>query len=91
MKYRYLPGGSLFPDEVDSYDPYIIREALNNCIAHQDYALGGKINVIENEDSLLIFVNMGSFIPQTIENVINYIISGSKKPMGQLVRKPSLS
>ncbi len=91
LKYRYLPGGSLFPDEVDSYDPYIIREALNNCIAHQDYALGGKINVIENEDSLLIFVNMGSFIPQTIENVINYIISGSKKPMGQLVRKPSLS
>ena len=37
LKYRYLPGGSLFPDEVDSYDPYIIREALNNCIAHQDY------------------------------------------------------
>ncbi len=70
LKYRYLPGGSLFPDEVDSYDPYIIREALNNCIAHQDYTLGGKINVIENEDSLLIFVNMGSFIPQTIENVI---------------------
>ncbi|MCD4719635.1 MAG: putative DNA binding domain-containing protein [Desulfobacula sp.] len=70
LKYRYLPDGSLFPDEVDSYDPYIIREALNNCIAHQDYTLGGKINVIENEDSLLIFVNMGSFIPQTIENVI---------------------
>jgi len=70
LKYRYLPGGSLFPDEVDSYDPYIIREALNNCIAHQDYTLGGKINVIENEDSILIFVNMGSFIPRTIENVI---------------------
>ncbi|MCP4266833.1 MAG: transcriptional regulator [Candidatus Brocadiaceae bacterium] len=70
LKYRYLPEGSLFPDEVDSYDPYIIREALNNCIAHQDYTLGGKINVIENEDSLLVFSNMGSFIPQTIENVI---------------------
>jgi len=70
LKYRYLPDGSLFPDEVDSYDPYIIREAINNCIAHQDYTLGGKINVIENEDSQLVFVNMGSFIPRTIENVI---------------------
>jgi len=70
LKYRYLPEGSLFPDEVDSYDPYIIREALNNCIAHQDYTLGGKINVTENEESLLIFSNMGSFIPQSVENVI---------------------
>ncbi len=70
LKYRYLPEGSLFPDEVDSYDPYIIREALNNCIAHQDYTLGGKINVIESEESLLIFSNMGAFIPQSVENVI---------------------
>lgn len=70
LKYRYLPDGSLFPDEVDSYDPYLIREAINNCIAHQDYTLAGKINIIENEDSRLIFANVGSFIPQTIENVI---------------------
>jgi ATP-dependent DNA helicase RecG len=70
LKYRYLTDGSLFPDEVDSYDPYIIREALNNCIAHQDYTLGGKINVVENEDNMLIFANVGSFIPQRIENVI---------------------
>ena len=70
IKYRYLSAGSLFPDEVDSYDPYIVREALNNCIAHQDYTLGGKINVVENEDSVLVFSNMGSFIPRTIENVI---------------------
>ena len=50
--------------------PYIIREALNNCIAHQDYTMGGKINVVENEDNMLIFANVGSFIPQSIENVI---------------------
>jgi ATP-dependent DNA helicase RecG len=30
---------SLFPEEVDMYAPYIIRESLNNCIAHQDYEL----------------------------------------------------
>jgi len=70
LKYRYLTDGTLFPEEVDSYDPYIIREALNNCIAHQDYTLGGKINVVENEDSKLIFTNSGSFIPKSVENVI---------------------
>ena len=70
LKYRYLREGTLFPEEVDSYHPYIIREALNNCIAHQDYTLGGKINVVESEDSRLIFQNSGSFIPKTIENVL---------------------
>jgi len=71
LKYRYLLENSLFPDEVDQYDPYIIREALNNCIAHQDYSLGGKITIVENEDSRLSFSNMGSFIPGTLEKVIS--------------------
>lgn len=70
LRYRYLQKGSLFPEEVEQYDPYIIREALNNCIAHQDYSLGGKINIIEKEDSTLTFINMGNFIPETIENVV---------------------
>ena len=70
LKYRYMKEGTLFPDEVDQFDPYIIREALNNCIAHQDYALGGKINVVEREDGSLTFSNAGSFIPQSFENVI---------------------
>ena len=70
IKYRYMAQGTLFPDEVDSYDPYIVREALNNCIAHQDYTLCGKINLVETEDSVLIFSNLGSFIPESIENVI---------------------
>jgi len=70
LKYRYLQSGTLFPDEVLQYEPFIIREALNNCIAHQDYTLGGKINVVEKEDSTLTFLNKGYFIPQTIENVI---------------------
>jgi len=71
VKYRYLPGGSLFPDEVEQYEPYVIREAINNCIAHQDYRLGGFINVIENEDGYLTFSNLGSFIPGSIERVIS--------------------
>ncbi len=43
---------------------------MNNCIAHQEYTLGGKIILVEREDSQLIFVNKGSFIPETIENVL---------------------
>jgi ATP-dependent DNA helicase RecG len=70
LKYRYIADGTLFPEEVDQYDPYIIREALNNCIAHQDYTLGGKIIVVENENATLTFANSGSFIPQSIETVI---------------------
>ena len=62
--------GSLFPEEVNMYDPYIIREALNNCIAHQDYTLNGKITIVEREDGYLSFVNSGSFIPENIEKVI---------------------
>lgn len=70
LKYRYLQSGTLFPDEVDQFEPYIIREAINNCIAHQDYTLGGKINVVEREDGILTFVNAGSFIPGSVEKVI---------------------
>lgn len=69
LKYRYLRDGTLFPEEVDQYEPYIIREALNNCIAHQDYTFSGRINVVEKDDEL-IFTNMGSFIPGSVENVI---------------------
>lgn len=68
LKYRYIKN-DLFPEEIDKYDPYLIREALNNCIAHQDYEKCSRINVIEKEDRL-IFENAGSFIPGTVENVI---------------------
>lgn len=70
LKYRYIKDETLFPEEVDQYDPYIIREAINNCIAHQDYTLGGKIFVVENENSSLTFVNSGDFIPKNVESVI---------------------
>ena len=70
LNYRYMPAGTLFPEEVQQYDPYIIREALSNAIGHQDYHLGGRITVVEKEDSTLIFQNSGEFIPKTIENVL---------------------
>lgn len=70
LKYRYIADGTLFPEEVDQYDPYIIREALNNCIAHQDYTLNGKINFVEHEDGKLVFINSGLFIPSSVEDVV---------------------
>src|SRR5690554_109909 len=70
LNYRYLQEGTLFPQEVPQFDPYIIREALNNCIVHQDYTLAGKINIVEREDGILTFSNSGTFIPQNIERVI---------------------
>lgn len=70
LNYRYMASGTLFPEEVQQYDPYIIREALSNAIGHQDYRLGGRITVVEKEDSTLIFQNSGAFIPKTIENVL---------------------
>ena len=69
LKYRYLKEGTLFPEEVDQYEPYSIREALNNCIAHQDYTLGGRINVVEQDDQL-VFTNLGSFAPGSVERVV---------------------
>jgi ATP-dependent DNA helicase RecG len=69
LKYRYLPEGTLFPEEMDQYEPYAIREALNNCIAHQDYTLAGRINVVEGEESL-IFTNLGNFVPGDVERVV---------------------
>lgn len=70
LKYRYLQEGSLFPEEMSQYEPYSIREALNNALAHQDYAKHGRINVVEMPDQL-IFTNLGEFIPGSVENVIN--------------------
>ena len=60
---------SLVPDNLDTYDPFIIREAMNNAIAHQDYGCHGMINVVEEEDRL-IFTNLGSFIPDSVRSVL---------------------
>lgn len=72
LKYRYINPEfqTLFPEEIDTYEPYIIREALNNAIAHQDYSLGGQITVVEYDDKL-VFANKGCFIPRSIQNVLN--------------------
>lgn len=70
LTYRYMPNQlSLFPKETQQYDTWLLRELLNNCIAHSNYQLGGRIYVNECEDSVNI-VNPGDFLPQSIETVL---------------------
>ncbi len=70
LKYRYMVGQqSLFPQEVWQYDDWVLREIINNCIAHQDYRVGGNVRITEYEDKIE-FTNSGYFIPETIETVV---------------------
>ena len=66
---REMPGGTLFPDTMKQYDDYTIREALHNCIAHQDYTMQQRINFVENP-TCLYYSNAGTFIPGTLENAL---------------------
>lgn len=69
LKVRELPEGTLFPMEMTQYDPWVIREALHNCIAHQDYLLRGRVQVVETPDALIL-TNVGGFLPGSVEAVI---------------------
>lgn len=67
LTYRYMPNQlTLFPFETKQYDTWLLRELMNNCIAHSNYALGGRINLDEEEDEITLR-NPGSFLPGSIE------------------------
>lgn len=68
--YTYTVSGSMFPESMSRYDAFTLREPLNNAIAHQDYAKGCHIDVIEYEDEKLCFKNAGHFIPDSVETVV---------------------
>ena len=52
------------------YAKWVIREALHNCIAHQDYGLRGRVQVVETPYALLL-TNVGGFLPGRVEDVID--------------------
>jgi len=70
LKYVYLRNNTMFPDEFLRYEPFNIREPLHNAIAHQDYTKAGYINAVEFEDDHLVFSNYGTFIPNSVEDVV---------------------
>lgn len=67
--YQYLRDNSLIAETVTKFDPFIIREALCNCIGHQDYMAGWRIDIIARGDHLTL-INAGSFIPESVEKVV---------------------
>lgn len=70
LTYRYMPNQlTLFPNETKQYDTWLLRELMNNCIAHSDYSLGGRIYLNESEDSVML-TNPGIFLPGTIETAL---------------------
>ena len=68
--YTYTIEGNMFPDTLLRYDVFTIREPLCNAIAHQDYSLSARIEVVEYEDERLRFKNYGTFLPLSVESVV---------------------
>jgi ATP-dependent DNA helicase RecG len=66
---RALPSGTLFPTELTQYDTWVLREALHNAIAHQDYRRQARITVVEFPDRVLV-TNVGDFLPGSVQTVI---------------------
>jgi len=60
VKYKFFPDNQLIATEVEKYDPESILEALNNCIAHQDYSQHARIILTEKVNKL-VFTSVGSF------------------------------
>ena len=70
LTYRYIPSQvTLFPKETPQYDSWLLRELINNCLAHSDYLIGGRIFINEYDDKIE-FKNPGSFIPGDIQSVL---------------------
>lgn len=75
VNYKFFPDNQLVAAEVIKYDTEVILEALNNCIAHQDYSRHSRIIVTEKIKKL-IFSNEGSFFEGTAEDYT----TGDKTP-----------
>ena len=70
LTYRYMPNQlTLFPTETKQYDMWLLRELMNNCIAHSDYTSGGRIYLNESDDKVSL-TNSGTFLPGNIETAL---------------------
>jgi len=69
IKFKIQPFNLLIPIELHKYDSWIVLEALNNCIAHQDYGRNARIILTEKIDRLVLR-NVGGFFEGTLEDYI---------------------
>jgi len=67
VKYKFFPDNQLIATEVQKYDTEVILEALNNCIAHQDYGQNSRIVLVEKVNKL-VFRNAGNFYEGVAED-----------------------
>ena len=72
IQFRLQPANQLIPIELSKYDETIVLEAINNCIAHQDYTQCARIIVTEKVDRLIL-QNIGGFYDGTVEG---YVLEG---------------
>ena len=70
--YTYTISGNMFPESMNRYDVFTLREPLCNAIAHQDYNKKTRIEIIEQEDDYLMFRNYGEFLPSSVEEVVSH-------------------
>lgn len=84
VQVRVLPEDRLLATEVPKYSRKSVLEALNNCIAHQDYSRGERIVVTEYVDRL-VFLNGGRFF----EGRPDDYVAGTRTP--RRYRNPLLS
>lgn len=68
--YRYMPHDGIYTKEVQRYDEYTLREAINNAVAHADYLQDETIDVVERENDCVIIRNAGRFLPGTLNDVL---------------------
>ena len=66
---RFMPRGRLTPKQFDQYDPWVVREAVHNAIAHQDYYRRCRVSVVEFPDRVIVN-NAGAFLPGDVETAI---------------------
>jgi len=69
-KREYITPGTTMVNKFDTYDDFVLRESIHNMVCHRDYTEQAYITVREFLGDRVDFINNGSFIPGSVENVI---------------------
>lgn len=68
-RFRLQPFNRLVPIELTKYDSRTVLEAINNCIAHQDYTQNARIILTEKADKIVL-QNIGAFYDGSVEDYV---------------------
>lgn len=69
IKFRIQPFNKLIPVELTKYESTIVLEAINNCLAHQDYTQNARIIITEKIDRLIL-QNIGGFYDGAVNDYV---------------------